>query len=85
MKHLLDLQLWCLYEYAELPEVLKQNDKLFINLLNEVRPGNIDDEVENLLKARFICENDENNPKDALHMYAENNPAMKRNENVLND
>ena len=45
---------------------------------------NIDDE-ENLLKARFICESVENYPKDALHMYAENEPAMKRNEAVLND
>ena len=53
-------------------------------MLNKVRVGNIDD-VENLLKARFIGESDENYPKDVLHMYAENEPAMKRNEAVLND
>ena len=36
----------------------------------------MDDDAENLLKARFMCESDENYPKDALHMYAENEPAM---------
>ena len=39
--------------------------------------GNIDSDVESLLK--------ENYPKDALHMYTENEPAMKRNEAVLNE
>ena len=32
-----------------------------------------------------MCESNENHPKDALHMYAENEQAMKRNEAVLND
>ena len=36
MKHLLGLQLWHLFKYAELTEVVKQNDKLFIELLNIV-------------------------------------------------
>ena len=32
MKHLLKLQLWHLSKYAELIKVVRQNDKLFINL-----------------------------------------------------
>ena len=33
-----------------------------------------------IYKVRFQCESDENYPKDALHLYAEEKPAMKRNE-----
>ena len=61
------------------------NYKLFINLLNKIRVGNIDDDVENLLKARFINQSDENYSKDTLHMYEENEPAMKKNKVVLNN
>ena len=39
-------------------------------MLNKGRVGNIDDDVENLLMARFIRKSDENYPKDALHMHA---------------
>ena len=46
-------------------------------MLNKVRVGNIDDDVEKLLKARFIHDSDENYPKNALHMYSENRPTMK--------
>ena len=84
MKHLLGLLLWHLFKNAESTEVLRKNDKLFVELLNKVRVGKIDDDVEKLLKARFIHESDKNYPKDALHMYAENGPALKRND-VLND
>ena len=55
-------------------------------MLNKVQVGKIDDDVEKLLKARFIHASDENYSKDALHMYAENEPAMKWNDDVvLND
>ena len=54
-------------------------------MLNKVRVGNINDNLENLLKVRVICESDENNPKDALQMYVKIEPAMKRNEAVLNN
>ena len=54
-------------------------------MLNKVRVGNIEDDIENWLKARFIDESDGNYPKGALHLYAENEPAMKRNESVLNN
>ena len=36
MKHLLGSQLWHLFQYAELTEVVRQNDKLLIYFLNQV-------------------------------------------------
>ena len=77
MKHLLGLQSWHLFKYAELTEV-------FIDLLNKVPIGNIDDDVKKFFKAR-LRESDENYPKDALHMFAENDPALKRNVAVPNE
>ena len=60
MKHILALQLWHLFRYAELSEVVTRNDKLFTSLLNKVLVGKIDDDVKKLFKARFIHEFDEN-------------------------
>ena len=46
MKHLLGLQLWHLLKYGKLTEVVRRNDKLFIDLLNNVRVSNFDNGVE---------------------------------------
>ena len=51
---------------------------------SQVRVGNIDGSVEKLLKTRFMRASDENYLKDAFYMYAENEPARKKNEAVLN-
>lgn len=53
-------------------------------MLDKVRVDNIDDNVEKLLKARFIYDSDKNYPKDALQLHAENEPDAKKDEAVLN-
>ena len=37
MKYLLGMQLWHLFKYAKLTEVVRPNDKLFIDLLKKIR------------------------------------------------
>ena len=54
-------------------------------MLNKVRACNIDNDVDKLLKARFMHESDENYLKDAFHIYTKNQAAMKRNDTVLNN
>ena len=85
MKYLLVLQLWYLFKYPESTEVVRQKYKLFMDLLNKVRVGNINADVEKLFKARFIHESDDTYAKYALYMNAEKDPAMKRNDAALND
>ena len=53
-------------------------------MLDKVWVGNIDDNVEKLLKERFIYDSDKNYPKDALQQHAEKEPDVKKNEAVLN-
>ena len=47
IKHSLGLQLWHLFQYGEKTEVIRQNDKQFIDKINKVRVDNIDDNVKN--------------------------------------
>ena len=62
-------QLWNLFKYAELTEVVRLDNKLLTDLLNKVEVDNTDDDVERLLKTRLISEPDPNYPKDALRMH----------------
>ena len=71
-EHLLALQLWHIFKYAELTEVVKQNDKLVVDLLYKVRVGKINDDVEKLIKAIFTHEYDGNYLNNASYIYAEN-------------
>ena len=77
-------QLRHLFKNAKLTEVVRQSDKLFINLFNEVEVSD-DDYLEELLKTRIILESDKKYPEDALQIYAENEAARKRDEAVLID
>ena len=82
---LLSLQLWHLFKYAKLTEVVRQKDSVFINLLNSIPIGEVEEEVENLLRSRFIHESYEKYPNSVLHTHAENEPTMLKNQTVLND
>ena len=47
----------------------QEDDEIFINLLNQVRVGNVDENVEHLLRSRFINKHDPSNPTGALHIF----------------
>lgn len=58
LQGVVSVHLWCKFKISELTEVMDQKDDAdFIDLLNKVRDVNIDNNVENILKTRFISKN----------------------------
>ena len=63
---------------------MKQNDNLeFVPLLNKIRVGNVDEDVENKIKSRFIEKNNKEIPHDELHTIAENEFVNQYNKQFL--
>ena len=75
---------WKLFKISELVEVMRQiGDSQLIDLLNKVRIASINEDDEQLLKARFIVSTDINYPSEALHIFAENKSAHSHNLDML--
>ena len=80
----LSLDLWNIFKFVELTEVMRQRGDIeFIEFLNKIRVGNLDESVQTRLKARFIKENDVNHPRNALHMFSENSQTLLHNKEML--
>ncbi|XP_057294661.1 uncharacterized protein LOC130623196 [Hydractinia symbiolongicarpus] len=63
---------WKYFKIAELTEVMRQRgDQRLIELLNNIRVGNLETQHEDLLKSKFIFQNDPNYPEDAIYIFAE--------------
>ena len=78
IKGLLTLDLWHKFKMAELSEVMRQRDYQFVNILNKIWEGQIDEDVELILKSRFF--NKLSYPENAVHIFAENKPVKQHNE-----
>ena len=80
----LRLNLWHMFQLAELTKVMRQKGNAeFINLLNKIRIGDIDADVQQKLKARFVNETAHNYPQNAVHMFAESYATVVHNKKVL--
>ena len=58
MNQLSPLQLWHLYKYVELTEVVTQIDQTFLNVLNSFCFRIVNENNEKLLKTRFTDQSD---------------------------
>ena len=57
-------ELWKMFRLVELPEVMRQKgDTSFIDLLNQIRVGHIDESSEMMIQPRFIDSEDSNYPR----------------------
>ena len=69
LQGVVSVDLWSNSKNEELREALHQKDDAdFIPSLNKVRAGNIDKNVENILKTHFISKNNPSYPIEALHI-----------------
>ena len=60
------------FKIVELTEVMRQQgDYEFISLLGKIRVGAVDEEVEKLLKSRFVAKDNLFYQDHAVHMFAE--------------
>lgn len=80
----MDLNYGKVLSLRELTEVMRQRDVIaFIDLLNQVRVGDLDEEHKKLLKTRFISKNILDYPSESIHIFAENAPADQYNSEML--
>ncbi|XP_066934413.1 uncharacterized protein [Clytia hemisphaerica] len=66
-------KLWHLFKLAELDEIMRQKDDSdFIDLLNNVRVGELNNNDESMIKSRLISREQPDYPIESLHLFAEN-------------
>ena len=52
-------------------------------MLNKIRVGEIDQDIEDGIKLRFIDKNDPCHPSNIFHTFVENAPVKRNNDNQL--
>ena len=62
---------------------MRQDDEMFVNMLNKIRLVEIDQNVEDDIKLPFIDKNDPRYSCNILHIFAENAPVKRYNDNQL--
>ncbi|XP_066911584.1 uncharacterized protein [Clytia hemisphaerica] len=71
---------WRHFKIAELTEVMRQRgDQVFIDILNNIRIGVVDENNIDILKERIVNKDHPEYPKDAVHLWAENQPVHDHN------
>ena len=69
----------------ELTQAMHQIDKDFIEMLNKIWKGLVDESSEKMLRSRFVDRSNLNYPKYGLHVFAENAPVSSHNVELLNE
>ena len=58
MEGFISIDAWRKLRLAEPDQVMRQDDEMFVNMLNKTSVGEIDQNVEDVIKLRFIDKND---------------------------
>ena len=79
------LELWYLFQMAELTVVMRQRgDTRLTEMLNKIRVGDVDDALTSLLKSRLAVQKEISYPIDTLNLFAKNAPADAQNKLMIN-
>lgn len=79
------LPLWSMFQMAELTVVMRQReDTVFTDILNKIKVGNIDKDVENILLSKFIMPGLPSYLANAIPIWAESAPVELHNAKILN-
>ena len=77
------MDLWRKFRLAELDQVMHHDDEMFVKMLKKIRVVEICQSVEDVIKLLFIDKNDPCYPGNILHIFAENAPFKRHNDNQL--
>ena len=69
----------------ELTQIMCHKDKDFIEMLNKIRKGLVDESSEKMLRSRFVDRSNSNYLKYGLHVFTENAPVSSHNVELLNE
>ena len=76
--------LWKLFKIFKLTEVTRQrDDSQLIDLLNDIRTGDVQPDNINILKSRVIQPGVEDYPHNAVYVFAKNANADRHNDKML--
>ena len=62
---------------------MRQDDEMFINLLNKRRVGQIEQTIEHAIKSRFTHKDDTSYAGNIFHIFAEHGSVKRSNHNQL--
>lgn len=74
-----------MFKYDELKQVIRQRNQISDNVVNIVRLGTDNKNIDKVLKARFIDQSEKNYPYYAYNMYAQNASTVLRNKTAINN
>lgn len=75
---------WSAFKMIALREIGQKDDQPFTELLNSFRTGTQTEADIQCIQSRSISPSDSNYPRDALHIWAENQPVNEYNVTRLN-
>ena len=72
-----------MFSLVEVTEVMKQKGDLeFIQFLNKIHVGNVDEDIQNKLKSRLFEKTNKEFLHDKLHVFAEDEFFNRQNKTV---